>query len=239
MAISAIIVAAGSGSRFGGDIPKQYLTIGSQAVLDYSIQAFLSHNDIDEVVVVVSNSHKDFYQPIINKYKKLLPPVFGGEDRSDSVKAGLEALKSYSTEKVLIHDAARPFLSHEVIDRTIEALQKEKAVIPVLPVFDTIKTGDGYVAETVDRSVLNRIQTPQGFCYKTLMQAYAELPSFTDDAQAMEQKGISVAMVVGDEMLLKITTPLDQVFAEAIATTFEKKPLSANIAHKFIEPSVV
>ncbi len=238
MTVSAMIVAAGSGSRFGGDIPKQYIEVGGMHVIEYSIQAFLAHPKISNVVVVVSEAHKDIYAPILNKYD-ILPPVIGGKDRSDSVKSGLSVLRDSGTDRVLIHDAARPFLPAEVIDRAITALDDDAAVIPVLPVFDTIKTGDSHVTSTVDRSTLNRVQTPQGFCYKTLMQAYADLPSFTDDAQAIEQNGGSVAMVEGDERLLKITTPLDQVFAEAIAPRDKEECLDCDVVHQYIKPSVV
>lgn len=219
MTISALIVAAGSGSRLKSDIPKQYLALGNRLVIDYSIQTFIKHPSIDNVALVISDAHKEFYAPILSKYKNIVI-VNGGAERSDSVKAGLEILSSLKTEKVLIHDAARPFMSSCVIDRILTSLETELATIPVIPVADTIKTGQGHVEETVDRRTLNQVQTPQGFCFNTLREVYKNLPSFTDDAQAMEESNVPVALVEGDEMLFKITTPYDYTVAQSMLKSF-------------------
>ncbi len=208
MNIYALIVAAGHGSRLESYIPKQYLSLSGRTILEYSLQTFIDHQEIKSVQLVVSPKHRHLYDPLLEGYE-CLSPIEGGQTRSESVKAGLKALKKQGADYVLIHDAARPFVSSSMIDSVIRSLKTEQAVIPALMCTDTIKQGDEYVEKTLDRSQLKRIQTPQGFHLDTLLTAYERCGSVTDEAQVMEQNDIPVKMIEGDENLFKITTTDD------------------------------
>ena len=205
MKISSLIVAAGSGERFGSQVPKQYLSLGGRMVVEHSINAFRSHAEIADICLVVSPKHTEYFSKID------IPHVMGGATRSESVLAGVQALKSQGADYVLIHDAARPFISHPVIDSVVDALKSgKKGVIPVVACVDTIKTGGEAVTGTIDRATLNRVQTPQGFHIETLLAAYDQCnTTYTDDAQALEAMGVEVGMVVGCEDTFKITTKDD------------------------------
>ena len=202
---SAIIVAAGEGSRFGGETPKQYLPLRGQPVLRYSLECFLSYPDIDEVQVVIHPDHKDLYKSATEGLE-ISEPVMGGASRCESVLNGLRAVTG---DCVLIHDAARPFLSHEIIDRCIACLNKHEGdgCVPVLPVQDTLRHISG---DHPDRSNLVRVQTPQAFSTNKLIKAYEESNlDCTDDAGIYEKCGGKVHHYGGDEKLFKITTQED------------------------------
>ena len=141
-----LIVAAGRGTRLGGELPKQYQPLDGKAVLTHSIEAFLKHPRIDKVQVVIAAEDEKLYNNAISalKSKKLLPPVIGGRERQDSVRLGLESLEKLNPKNVLIHDAARPYISAKVIDNVITALHKHKAVIPAIPATDSVRyKGEG------------------------------------------------------------------------------------------------
>jgi 2-C-methyl-D-erythritol 4-phosphate cytidylyltransferase / 2-C-methyl-D-erythritol 2,4-cyclodiphosphate synthase len=214
----ALIVAAGSGERAGGGLPKQYRPLGGVPVLRHCLKPFLDHPRIDSVGVVIADGHQDLYASATAGLS-LLDPVIGGAERQESVRHGLEALASHAPGTVLIHDAARPFVPAAVIDRVLDALATSPAAVPVLPVVDTLKRGHGgVVSETVSRDGLWRAQTPQGFRYAEALavhRAAVDAPPATDDAALAERAGLPVALVEGSEDAMKLTTGDDLARAEA------------------------
>ncbi len=207
----ALVVAAGRGERFGGDVPKQYRTLGDAPMLRHTLGRLSAHPDIAEVRAVIHPNDVALYEAAA-KGLGLAPPIFGGPERQDSVRLGLEALAADPPDLVLIHDGARPFVGAGVIDRVLDALEHADAAVPALPVCDTLKRSlDDGGSETVDRAKVWRAQTPQGFRFAPILQAHRETNgrSLTDDTTVAEVCGIAVAMVDGDERNLKITTPSD------------------------------
>jgi 2-C-methyl-D-erythritol 4-phosphate cytidylyltransferase/2-C-methyl-D-erythritol 2,4-cyclodiphosphate synthase len=208
---AVLIVAAGSGQRLGGDLPKQYLALAGRSVLRRSIDAFRSHGKIDAIRVVISADHEDLYVQATAGLD-ILPPVTGGAARQDSVRNGLESFTGIKPDKVLIHDAARPFVTADVIDGVLAALDRHPGAIPAVPVIDTLKRGsEGVIGGTVDRGGLWRAQTPQGFRFDMILEAHRKLSDrqLTDDAALLEAQGQSVALVPGAEGNFKITTMED------------------------------
>ena len=207
----ALIVAAGSGTRFGGEVPKQYLPLAGRAVLRHSVETFFRHPAIAGVRVVISAEHRALYDSAVAGLP-ILPPVIGGTSRQDSVRNGLESLAELQPDRVLIHDAARPFLTGEIVDRTLAALNDAPGAVVAVPVTDTLKRGqDGRVAGTVDRSALWRAQTPQAFRYPDILAAHrrAQGAALTDDAAVAEASGLPVLLVMGADDNFKITTADD------------------------------
>ena len=216
MSFSAIIVAAGTGSRAGE--PKQWRRLGGRPVLRWSVEALLSAG-ASELVVVVAPGAEDLAADALAGLDGWVA-VPGGETRAASVQAGLNALKAGSGASVLIHDAARPLLDPATIGRVLAALDDHEAVVPVLPVADSLRRGsDGVMGESVDRDGLWRAQTPQGFRLEAILGAYAAwrapLPP-TDDVEVARRAGRTVAMVAGDSRLMKLTYPEDFAMAEAL-----------------------
>ena len=220
MEVAAILVAAGTGVRFGGEIPKQFMSLGGKPVIAWASRALLPYvtflQPVGEIV------------PIDLALAEIphLPPVAGGATRQASVHAGLEALAPHAPELVLVHDAARPFPSAAMIEALIAALADADAAIPALPVADTLKRGEaGVVAGTVSRDGLWRVQTPQAFRFKTLLALHraAWSSAATDDAFLFEQAGLRVALVPGSEENFKITYPADLARMERLLMT-EKLP---------------
>jgi 2-C-methyl-D-erythritol 4-phosphate cytidylyltransferase/2-C-methyl-D-erythritol 2,4-cyclodiphosphate synthase len=207
----ALVVAAGRGTRLGGEIPKQYLELDQRPILRHSLAAFAAHPAIGAVRAVIHPDDRDLYDKAAAGLS-LLDPVPGGAARQDSVRLGLESLAGDPPDLVLIHDAARPFVANGLIDRVVAALAAHPGAIPALPVQDTLKKGeDGLVAATQDRTGLYRAQTPQGFRYNDILAAHraAQGQELTDDAAVAERAGLAVALVAGDEANVKITTPAD------------------------------
>ena len=214
----ALIVAAGSGTRLGGEVPKQYLPLAGRAVLRHSVETFLRHPAISGVRVVISAEHRSLYDSAVTGLP-ILPPVAGGASRQDSVRNGLESLADLRPDRVLIHDAARPFLTGEIVDRTLAALDDAPGAVVAVPVTDTLKRGqDGRVAGTVDRSTLWRAQTPQAFRYADILAAHrqAKGAAMTDDAAVAEAAGMPVKLVMGADDNFKITTADDLRRAERL-----------------------
>src|SRR6266566_2533293 len=210
-AIYALIVAAGRGTRFGGALPKQYLPLGGTTVLRHAVAAFAAHPRIGGVQVVIREEDHDIFAAAVSGLA-LLPPVPGGAERQDSVRLGLEALVRHDPARVVIHDAARPFPDPALIDRVLDALDRAPAVIPALPLGDTIKrVAGGVIRETVDRAQLWRAQTPQGFHFKGILAAHhaAAGQVLTDDAAVAEAAGMAPIVVLGSEDNLKVTTAQD------------------------------
>jgi 2-C-methyl-D-erythritol 4-phosphate cytidylyltransferase/2-C-methyl-D-erythritol 2,4-cyclodiphosphate synthase len=211
----ALLVAAGTGSRAGGGVPKQYRLIAGKAVLAHAIDR-LRHRAIDEVRVVIGVGQEQAYGEAIRD-RPLLPPVIGGETRRQSVRNGLEAIAAESgAAVVLIHDAARPFLPPAVIERLLSALDAHDAAVPVLPLADTVAEAGEKVGEAVDRERLRRVQTPQAFHFETILRAHRACDTEpTDDAQVARLGGIDVVTVPGDPALDKLTYEEDFARAEA------------------------
>jgi 2-C-methyl-D-erythritol 4-phosphate cytidylyltransferase/2-C-methyl-D-erythritol 2,4-cyclodiphosphate synthase len=217
MHVTALIVAAGSGSRLGGDLPKQYRPIGGKAMLAHAVDALARHPRITDVRVVVGAGQESLASDALAG-REVGPLIVGGATRQQSVLRGLEALAaSGAPELVLIHDAARPFCPPDVIDRLLAALRAEAAAVPALPAADTLMRGKGkHLGETVDRTHLNRIQTPQAFHFARILEAHRAKASesFTDDSTLARAAYVGVVRVEGDEALNKITLPGDFVRAE-------------------------
>src|SRR5438477_7691010 len=210
-ATCALIVAAGRGTRFGGDLPKQYLPLGGATVLRHAVNAFAAHPRIDGVLVAIRPEDRALFDRAVAGLS-VLPPVPGGAERQDSVRLGLEALAAHKPERVLIHDGARPFPDTALIDRGIDGLDRAPATIPALPLGDTIKrVENGRIIETVDRAQLWRAQTPQGFHFDAILAAHRQMagPVLTDDAAVAGEAGISPLIVAGREESLEVTTAED------------------------------
>ena len=213
MRTAAIIVAAGKGERAGGDVPKQLQPLGGVPMLSHSYRALMEHAAIDEVIVVIGAGQDGAARAAIGDATM----VTGGGTRRQSVFSGLSSLAADPPDRVLIHDAARPFLSDPVIDRLLAALDTRLGAVPVLPMVDTLAHGTDILGMTVPRDELFRVQTPQAFAYEAILGAHEvwDGPEPTDDAQMVRALGGSVALVQGDPMLEKITHPKDFVAAEA------------------------
>ena len=206
----ALVVAAGSGSRAGSEVPKQYRSVAGKALLAQAVD-HLAHPRIDAIQVVIGEGQKAAYKEAVGA-RPLPAPVIGGATRRDSVVNGLAALGE--ADIVLIHDAARPFLPGAVIDRVLDALAQHDGAIPALPVVDTLTTRTG---EAVDRDALVRVQTPQAFRLDAIRAAHAAWTGGepTDDAQVARAAGLDVVLVEGDPALEKLTWESDFARAEA------------------------
>ena len=214
--VCALVVAAGRGSRFGADRPKQYLPLGGQPVLRHAVSAFTRHPRIDGVQVVIRPEDRGLYETAVAGLALPLPAP-GGATRQDSVRLGLEALCTQQPRHVLIHDGARPFPDPALIDRVLDGLEHAPATIPCIALRDTIKSVEGRrVRATVDRSRLWRAQTPQGFRFDAILAAHRTLAGrdLSDDSAVAETAGLAPALVEGDENNLKITTAEDLIAAE-------------------------
>ena len=211
----AVIVAAGRGSRAGAGGPKQYRDLAGKAVIAWTAEAFLDHPNIDAVRVIIHRDDADEYERAVGSFlthEKLLPPVFGGAERQDSVRLGLESIEELTPSRVLIHDAARPFIDAPTIARVVASLGDNDGAIAALPVFDTIKRADGDAIETtVPRDALWRAQTPQGFRFEKILAAHraAKGKTLTDDAAVAEAAGLAVKLVAGSPDNMKITQAED------------------------------
>jgi 2-C-methyl-D-erythritol 4-phosphate cytidylyltransferase / 2-C-methyl-D-erythritol 2,4-cyclodiphosphate synthase len=217
MTVTALIVAAGSGSRMGGELPKQYRPIAGKAVLAHAVDALTSHPRIDAVRVVIGDGQQEAALEALGG-RDVGQLIVGGETRQESVRRGLEALAVQGApDLVLIHDAARPFCPLNVIDRLLKALEHNSAAVPALPAADTLMRGKGrHLGDTVDRTHLNRIQTPQAFHFQRILDAHQAKASesFTDDATLARAALVGVVRVEGDEALSKITLIGDFARAE-------------------------
>jgi len=215
MTTAAIIVAAGKGIRAGGSIPKQFAPLCGKPLLKHSVTALSSHPMITQTIIVIGEGQQDHARALQLENVSF---VEGGAERRDSVRAGLEALAGKGVTRVLIHDAARPFIPAPVIDALLAALDHAPGAVPALPVADTLAKGSDFLGDNVPRAGLNRIQTPQAFHFDAILAAHGAWPDgeeATDDAQMLRRAGHDVALVPGDAMLEKITHPADFAAADA------------------------
>ncbi|MEI7668672.1 MAG: bifunctional 2-C-methyl-D-erythritol 4-phosphate cytidylyltransferase/2-C-methyl-D-erythritol 2,4-cyclodiphosphate synthase [Pseudomonadota bacterium] len=238
--IIALIVAAGESRRAGGDVPKQYQLLDGKSLLRRTIEEFLHHDDITTIKVVINPLHHDYYEKNTQDIS-ILPPVEGGATRQKSVEIGLESLVGLNPDYVLIHDAARPNISSDVISRVIAALEQNKAVIPALPVYDTLKhVEEETIVGTIERKKLFRAQTPQGFHFNDILEAHKKAceTECTDDAAVAEYSGLEIKIVTGSEHNYKITTQEDlQDAALLLAASFETRVGSGFDVHKITTES--
>jgi 2-C-methyl-D-erythritol 4-phosphate cytidylyltransferase/2-C-methyl-D-erythritol 2,4-cyclodiphosphate synthase len=232
MSVAAIIVAAGRGSRAGEGVSKPYRSLGGQAVIARTLRAFLAHPAIDAVLPVIHPDDRALYDRISARLEggALQPPAYGGRTRQISVLNGLEALVPRSPAIVVIHDAARPFVTADLIADAVAAARRTGAAVPGCAVTDTMKLVDerNAVVATPDRARLRAIQTPQAFRFGALLDAHrraasAGLDGFTDDGALAEWAGLSVEVFEGDPNNCKLTLPAD--FAAAA------RRLGQEIAH--------
>jgi 2-C-methyl-D-erythritol 4-phosphate cytidylyltransferase/2-C-methyl-D-erythritol 2,4-cyclodiphosphate synthase len=217
--VTAVVVAAGRGSRFGS--PKQFLPLAGHPMVEWSVEAFLTHPEVDEVILVLP---PDCPESVSFTWSgAAVRTCTGGDTRRASAAAGT-AQSDRDTELILIHDAARPFVTAGLISRVISAAARTGAAVPVTSVVDTIKrVRKGRVVETIDRAELKRAQTPQGFAADLIRQVHARAAvdgaPASDDASLCERAGHPVTVVEGDPWNLKITAPGDLALAEWLVTS--------------------
>jgi 2-C-methyl-D-erythritol 4-phosphate cytidylyltransferase len=218
MLLSAIVVAGGSGLRFG--LKKQFLDLKGIPVLKRSVSRFLEHESVDSVIIVVPEEDMPLIQEMFSPAGARVTVTKGGTTRQHSVYNGLTAARG--SDIVLIHDGVRPFVSHDLITRVIQGLSDAVGCIPALAVTDTLKeVRDGIIQKTMSRHNLYQVQTPQAFLTRELVKAHEEAlktgtTDFTDDSALMESMGKAIRIVTGDPFNIKITFEKDLLLAEAI-----------------------
>ncbi len=218
-ACAAVIVAAGRGMRAGGDVPKQYARIGGEPVLRRTVGVFAAHPAVSTVVAVIHPDDEALARQTAGAARVHF--VSGGESRQESVYNGLKFLDKLDPEFVLVHDAARPFVTADIVSRCLDAARRHGAAAAGVPMADTVKKtdGTGLVTETIARDRLWRAQTPQAFRYRDLLAAHEAGAGrgLTDDAAVAEAAGLAVAMSPGSEDNFKITAAEDLARADRIA----------------------
>lgn len=241
--VTMIVVAAGQGSRFGSELPKQYLPLAGKPLLAHAIERLHAHPLVEAILPVIAPDGVELWQrilgPRLTEWPKLLAPVPGGAERQDSVRLGLLSLNLPRSSWVGIHDGARPLPSRDLLDRLFAARDKAEAVVPAIVIHDTIKRIDGIdrVGKTLDRAHLRRIQTPQVFRYGLLLDGHIRAHEsgillVTDDAALMEEAHIGVRTIAGEEENLKITRPEDLLLAEK-HLSYRSSPMEPRIGQGF------
>jgi 2-C-methyl-D-erythritol 4-phosphate cytidylyltransferase len=221
MYVTAIIAAAGRGERFGGSVPKQLVEVRGQTILERSVNAFLAHVDVADVVIALPEDLIERPPAYLKNASKPVTIVGGGARRQDSVSSAFRAVSTHA-DVVVIHDAARPFASADLISRTIAAAAEHGAALAALEARDTVKqVSDGMVAATLDRRTIFLAQTPQAFRRQVLRDALQITSDATDEAALAEQAGHRVRIVTGEAGNIKITTQEDLALAEAITRSAE------------------
>jgi 2-C-methyl-D-erythritol 4-phosphate cytidylyltransferase len=216
----AIIVAAGSGTRFGSEMPKQFLEILGKPLVVHTLERFESCTAINQIILALPIGEIERFSKIAENYRlrKLVKVVAGGKTRAESVFKGFNAIDKESAEIVAVHDGARPLVSPAEITRTIEQARETGAACLVATVIDTIKeVSNGKIIRTIDRAKLRRALTPQCFRYEILKRAFAEneiSEIATDECFLVEKSGYEIAAVEGSAKNIKVTTPEDFVLAE-------------------------
>jgi 2-C-methyl-D-erythritol 4-phosphate cytidylyltransferase len=220
----AIVLAGGAGKRMGAATAKQFLLLDNRPILVHSLQVFEDCRPVDGVYLVVNQRDLPLIQEEVleaYKFNKIVKLVIGGRLRQDSVRNGLEAIDE-PCDVVVVHDAARPFVSPAFVEKTISLMEMFDAIIPALPVKDTIKaiSKEGFVSKTLERDSLWHVQTPQTFKYDLIIRAYREgvakkLLGY-DDATFVESLGKRVKVIEGSPYNIKITTPEDLIIAKGI-----------------------
>ena len=214
----AVIVAGGKGLRMGSELPKQFLCIGGKPILMHTLEAFHRFDGAMQLILVLPYDHQPLWHKLCKEHAFSLPYLLadGGETRFHSVKNGLKLITEDGI--VAIHDGVRPFVSCEVLERCFTAAATRQAVLPVIPVVDTVRELIAEGSHTVDRNAYKLVQTPQVFDVALLKTAYEQpfTPFFTDDASVVEALGRPITLVEGNRENIKITTPFDLKIAEAL-----------------------
>jgi 2-C-methyl-D-erythritol 4-phosphate cytidylyltransferase len=218
----AILVAAGRGERMGRERPKAFLELDGQPLLLRAARAFEAAPSVTAIVAVVPEAELETAQALLAPLRKLVAVVPGGARRQDSVLEGMKAAPDGFSGVVLVHDAARPFVDVALVERVTREAAEHGAALPVVPIVDTVKrVREGAVTGTLDRSELFAAQTPQGFRFGLLAEAYEaafrDRVTVTDEAVAVERCGTVVRTVPGSPRNRKLTTPEDLAWAEAVA----------------------
>lgn len=219
MTVVALVPAAGRGERLGANMPKALVPVRGVPLLEHAVRGLLASGCVDSVVVAAPPELVDDFASLLADFGTVCRVVAGGSDRTSSVRAALDSVEKGSCEVVLVHDAARAFTPASVIRAVTEAvLAGRAAVVPAVPVADTVKVvdADGVIVSTPDRAQLRAVQTPQGFAEPVLRAAHAAGLEATDDASLVERLGEKVYTVPGHDHSLKITTPFDLDIAEAL-----------------------
>lgn len=220
----AIIVAGGSGLRFGADLPKQFLELCGQPILMRTITTFdkaLRENrgGSSDIIVTLPANQMELWRELCDRYHFAVPHqvVAGGETRWHSVKNALDTLNDVNgIDVIAVHDGVRPLASVELIARTLDTARNSGSAIPVVALNDSVRQVEGETSRAMDRSTLRAVQTPQVFDARLLMDAYRQPyeSTFTDDASVVERAGHRVSLVEGDPQNLKVTRPMDLALAE-------------------------
>jgi len=212
-----IIVAGGSGSRMGTEIPKQFLELAGKPVLMHTIQVFYDFDPECQMILVLPQTQQNFWNELCLKHSFSLPHrvVSGGKTRFHSVENGLSSIQG--TGIVFIHDGVRPLVSEQTLKRCLETALKSGNAIPVLPVTESLRKLDSNQTVSVDRSIYFSVQTPQTFQSEQIQESYKQSfdSCFTDDASVVEKAGFSIQLVEGNHENIKITNPSDLIIAEA------------------------
>lgn len=216
-----IIVAGGKGLRMGGELPKQFIPVEGRPVLMHTLDAFHSCDSSIEIILVLPRDHQPYWQELCREYQFAVPHRIadGGATRFHSVQNGL-ALVDELDALVAVHDGVRPFVAHEVINRCYQDAEQYGAVVPVIPVVETVRHLLPEGSKTVSRDDYRLVQTPQTFRASLLRRAYEQpyRETFTDDASVVEALGHAVHLVEGNRENIKLTTPFDLVVARALLT---------------------
>ena len=227
--IAVIIAAAGQGKRLGADIPKQFLKIAGEPILVKTVRAFCDNESVDHIFIVTNGDYIEHCEQLAGEYnlEKVVSVVEGGKERQDSVYRALQHIDAVhpDTDFVLVHDAARPFISQNTIDSVIESAARVGAAIACVPVKDSIRQGNSEQSHNVERSNLYSVQTPQGFKKSVLIEAYEKAFSDnyygTDDAGLVERTGQQIDLVMGQYDNIKITTREDMPMESRVGTGFD------------------
>lgn len=216
---AVLIVAAGRGTRAGTEVPKQYVDLGGASILARTVEVFLSLDEVTRITIVIAEADEGAYAAALEGITdpRITAPVVGGESRTASVRAGLEALASDPPATVLIHDAARPFVSPDAIRGVLSALKVHDGGFVAVPVVDAVWRADGgFAISPQDRSNLWRAQTPQGFRFDAILTAHrTHEGNAADDVEVARAAGLLVRLVEGSETNFKVTTPADLARARA------------------------
>jgi len=222
-----IIPAGGSGTRMGENLPKQFLKLHNKEIIIRTLEVFQNSDSIDKICISIGKDQKSKLLDLLDKYSinKVSEIVEGGKTRQESIYNALSTQIVQSSDNVLVHDAVRPFISEDLISRLLNQLVNFEAVIPVIPVSDTIKMIENeQIIDTPKREKLYSAQTPQAFKTKVLLEAnefvLKKSIKVTDDASIVEAYGIKVNTIIGDPKNIKITNPLDMKYAEMILRSF-------------------
>ena len=217
---TVVIVGGGKGLRMGSELPKQFIPLQGKPILMHTLDVFYQCDSSIDIVLVLPEAHISYWEMLCRELKFTIPHriVHGGETRFHSVRNGLLSLASASKELIAVHDGVRPFVRPEVITACFEKAETYGAAIPVIPMNETVRIVQGSENQTLDRTQLCVVQTPQVFRSDILLAAYRQPfeERFTDDASVVEASGHPIILVAGNQENIKITSPVDIQFAEFI-----------------------